>query len=176
MCVCDCDIGLSAIGLFVLELIEHLCLLPITQFVKLWLVAENVAQTSVAQIVCRPNDCTSVSPSGRLPSDLNKPRGKFACQTVKSTRRPIHLGTTTAYVWNAQITAQTQANSNANGLIIQPETICRNWKSMEPITTVGRNLACSSLLPKPVSTIASSCKGCNTWFIPERLFGWKWIS
>ena len=48
----------SAIGLFVLELIEHLCLLPITQFIKLWLVTENVAQTSVTQMVCGPNDCT----------------------------------------------------------------------------------------------------------------------
>jgi len=42
-------------------------------------------------------------------------------------------------MWNAQITAQTQSHSNANGLIIQPETTCRNWKSVEPITTVGRS-------------------------------------
>jgi len=44
--------------------------------------------------------------------------GKLACQTAKSTR--IHLGTTAAHMRNAWITAQTQANRNANGLIIQP--------------------------------------------------------
>jgi len=39
----------------------------------------------------------------------------------------IHLENVTARMWNAQNTAQTQANSNANGLIIHPETTCRNW-------------------------------------------------
>jgi len=48
----------------------------------------------------------------------------------------------TAHTRNAQITAQTQANRNANSLVIQTETACRNWKSVEPITTVHGRSSC----------------------------------
>ena len=112
--------------------------------------AASVCVTVTSHVSGFP-DChgTKVRPSGRLPSDLNNPtgslvtgmlackgprhhiieyltsgyapRGKFACQTVKSAR--IHLGDKTASVWNTQINAKTQTNSNADGLIIQTDVI-----------------------------------------------------